>query len=340
MDTSDVAQSNIISKAIRINKLKLKKISFQSHKKNKIPISYDDKPLVIQTPFMPIIDAVGQTHIENMYQMITHIDTENKDIKSFAETIDQLEEKAIKHVTTTGKKLFDSSDVSFIALIRENKDQSIPSIKWLFNNSDIDFVDEERNPFDMSKIDSNYLIKLIVEIPHIWIKPKDRQFGLASIAVKGCLKLKPQTITKPRIQSSQKYDFDNSSSSSSVSDDMTSLYATESIKPNRNYSLNNKTHDHKSKHQSQLHISTSDGSDTDNKQRVEINNFVSKHSVSASSESLSDGDLIPLSSNLKSKLGIGKMFNKKYSDNIEIELVNRSDESSVSYDSGKEYSFL
>lgn len=324
MDTqSDVSMP---SKALRISKFKVRNLSYKDAKKTKIEMNYDQKSLVLQTPFLPVVEMISETSINNMCQLTTEITESSKDIKEFVKVIGQIEEHSIEHVVKNGRSLFKERDVSFIELIRENKLQNTQNIKWIFNKADVEFIDESKQSFDLKNITSDYLIKLIVEIPYLWINSTEGQFGLATMVLKGCLKPRPKPIIKTNILSSQIYDFDDSDTSQSdsdASDDMTALYVTETIKPSKKYSIH-KPSKNGSEQSGVRPPPTELGSAVMMKAPPTALPVVPKPATPSSS---SEDDLIPISSALRNKTGMSKMINNRYTEDTDIELIKRSSSS-------------
>lgn len=174
-----------VIKASKISQINVEEILIGTKKMNKkVSIRYHEKPLVIQTPFLEIMGPLKKTIHPNIYQMETLFsgDTKNR-IREWYEFIENIENNISTQVINNGTKWFTSKNIEIKSLIREHDVQpGTFFIRWLIKLETNIFVDDTKkqfNPFDLKAKD---LVKLIAEIPDIWIN--ENQCGLAVLVQK------------------------------------------------------------------------------------------------------------------------------------------------------------
>lgn len=212
-----------VIKASRISDVNIDDISLSHIKQNKIvPILYQQKkPLIFQTPFLEIQDAVSTTKQLGTNQFITTFSGDTKRrINNFFQFIESIETHIENHVKKNGGGWFAQKEISMTSLIRENGGPLY--IKWPFDIN-TSFIDEKKQPCDFESIKKKDRVKIIVELSALWIDKN--QFGLAFDVQKVLVKPFQEKILS-------EYIFDEDESDSGLGDEeqsnkIISIFATE-----------------------------------------------------------------------------------------------------------------
>ena len=211
-----------IAKDIKIGDIKIGK---------KVPVYHKDGPIIFQTPLMEITGPIKKTHLQGIYQLDTLFtgDTKKK-MKNLFNFIDQLEDKVSSQVEEIGEEWFPKNSKkeikSFIRIM--GSDKKIMFIKWIIDLNENIFYDSDKNLYDYTNLREGDLIKLIVEISHIWIN--DNQFGFLPAIQKIRVEKKKEAIKKD-------YDFIESESEDEddpYDNNLISLIATEQKPSHKN----------------------------------------------------------------------------------------------------------
>jgi hypothetical protein len=216
--------SKSVIKALKISNINVEDIKVGPKKTNKkIPISLADKPLVFQTPFFEISNIPAKTDYPNIFQLDTLFKGDSKrKIESWFKFVDTLENYISNQVTNNGSKWFTQKQVQIKSLIRE-PEKNVFFMRWLVDLKVCTFVDEKSKQFDPSKLKHNDLIKLIVEIPELWID--NSACRLAVIVQKILVKTPTEKIYNEYVFDDS--DTDNSDSENDDRQNIISLLATE-----------------------------------------------------------------------------------------------------------------
>ncbi len=174
--------STNIVQALKISNINMKDIIVSNTIKNKrVSITYKGKSLVCQTPFLEIQDDVTETVHKDIGQFFTIFSGDTKHrINEFYQFIENIESCIIDQLTKNGNKLFTQKDVILKTLIRESDNTNF--IKWPFDVNSTVFIDESKKHFDFENIKPKDAVKIIIEIPNLWIDKN--QFGLIVIVQK------------------------------------------------------------------------------------------------------------------------------------------------------------
>jgi len=176
--------SRQVVKAQKISKINIPDIVVSPKKAGKIvPITYKNKSLVFQTPFFEVKGNLRSTDYPNIYQVDTLFkgDTKQKNNECY-QFIENTETHIIEQVRQNGSEWFTQKDVIIKPLLRDLDTEKGNYIKWPIDLTNNIFVDEHRQPFEPTKLRDKDLIKLIVEIPHLWVH--ENQFGLVVVVQK------------------------------------------------------------------------------------------------------------------------------------------------------------
>lgn len=209
-------------KALRISELKVNDISIGDKKIDKtVPIKFKNGPIVFQTPFLEVIDGIRKTNFPEIFVIDTLFKgTSKHKIHQFYQFIEALETHISTLVEKNGTKWFDEKNVILKSLIRElENNNKLCFTKWPFELKNIIFIGENKEPFNHNEIKKGDAIRLIVEIPNLWVDKT--QFGLAVVVKK--------IMVKPYCPKSE-YDFNEDSDNDAgetANDDIISLLATE-----------------------------------------------------------------------------------------------------------------
>lgn len=211
-------QSQII-KASKISDIVINEIIFGTKKSNKVPIIYKSSNFIFQTPFLELSSHLIDTPFPDLFQMITLFNGESKKkIDQWFQFIENVETRISEQIENNND-WFSNTNVSFKSLIRGDKDNLF--VKWIVDLKENIFIDESRNEVNPFSLKAGDLVKLIVEIPYLWIK--DDQFGIVVTVHKGLVK---SSTEKEEVPTDYQFD-DDTESESSEDDDMVSLLATE-----------------------------------------------------------------------------------------------------------------
>lgn len=189
--------SKQIIRALKISDISVANIVIGKKKHNKrVPIQYNDKPLICQTPFLEVINDLRKTPHLNIYQLDTLFKGDNKiKMDNFFQFVDDLENRICEQVEINGADWFTQENVTIKPLIKELETTTNTKtfyIKWPIDLSTNIFVDSNKEPFDYANIKQTDLVKFIIEISNIWIH--ENQFGLAIIVQKIMVKPAPAKI--------------------------------------------------------------------------------------------------------------------------------------------------
>ena len=189
-----------VLRARRLSDINIANIEYANTKINKkVPITYDDGPLYLQTPFLEVYNPIRPTEYPNILQFDTLFsgDSKRRNQKYF-NFIRNLELHAETQIELNGAVWFadnTSTDNNIVlkSLIRcidinsnKNKDfDTSPDqcyIKWVTDGDPESFVDEDKTLFNPAEIRQKDLVKLIIEVSGLWIERN--QCGLAVIVKK------------------------------------------------------------------------------------------------------------------------------------------------------------
>jgi len=225
--------SEVQIKASNINDINLKDIVLSKKKKhNKVPIhikspDQSDTPLVFQTPYLEVVGGLTETPFNTIHTLITlFAGLSTSKVVQWQNFIEKVESMISKQIIENGTNWFTQSNVVIKSIIKDpDAELPVSYIKWPLDMSRNIFVDETGSDFDPDNLRDKDLIRLIVEIPNLWIR--ENQCGLAAIVRK--IKVKPQ---KEKIECRYLFeDSDNSSDKESDKDSddekIVSLLATE-----------------------------------------------------------------------------------------------------------------
>lgn len=269
-----------IVKALKISDIDIEKIIVGTKKTNKtVPITYKEKPLVFQTPFLEITAKPRKTSFQNIYQLDTLFkgDTKQK-IDQWYQFIENIETSVSNQVINNGSKWFTQKNVVIKSLIRElDSEKEIYFVKWPIDLKTNIFVDEYKNSFNVENLKEKDLIKLIIELSDLWIN--ENQCGLAIIVQKILVKPFSEKIAS-------EYIFDDSESENSNNDEnnIISLLATEqknSHKPSQKLKYqtqnpNTITHQNMDEIKNQQHKSSNEIRETKNKNNTISSEYQTK----------------------------------------------------------------
>lgn len=198
-----------VVKACKISQITINNVKIGTKKVNKkVSVRYQDKPLVIQTPLLEIMGPLKKTAHPNIYQLETLFRGDNKNkISEWYEFIDNIETEISNQVVKNGIKWFTSKNININSLIKEQDPQENTFfVRWLVKLETNIFVDADRNSFNPSMLKEKDLVKLIVEIPDLWIE--ENQCGLATLVQK--------IMVKPYLEKViTEYDFNDTESEES-----------------------------------------------------------------------------------------------------------------------------
>jgi hypothetical protein len=203
----------------------VKEITIGTKKTNKtVPITFKNKSIVFQTPFLEIIGNLRKTPYNNIYQLDTLFRGDNKQKNhQWYQFIENLETHVSNQVVSNGSKWFSQKNIIIKSLIRElDPEKGIFFVKWPIDLKTNIFVDESKKLFDPMTLKERDLVKLIVEISDLWIN--ENQCGLAIVVQK--------ILVKPYLEKIQsEYIFDDIESENSEENErennIISLLATE-----------------------------------------------------------------------------------------------------------------
>lgn len=223
--------------ASRIIDINFSNIKLGNTKKNKkVPIRYGNNALIIQTPFLHVKDSMKSTPHPNIITIETLFEGQsNKKTNEWYLFVEKLETIISEQVIEYGSKWFDDKNVSFKSLIKEHDntdkdkhDNKKSFIRWPISLTSNIFMDENKSTFDVVNLKERDYIKLIVEIPDLWIE--GNQFGLVIIVHK--IMVKQYNVKKnDELSIAIDYAFADGSDSESETDEKSnniiSLLATE-----------------------------------------------------------------------------------------------------------------
>lgn len=230
-----MSQRQVI-RALKTSKININSVIISTKKiNNSAKISYNkpDYPFVIQTPFLevltPLVGISGSNTGSNTESKISHLTTLFKGdtpsrVNSFNEFIDDIEGYVQSHIETHHMKLFnENSGVDMKSLIKIiDQEKKIYGIKWIIKSDLTEFLDEYKNPFDPKNLQTKDLVKIIFEIPDLYISDAN-QCMLAALVRKILVKKSVEEINS-------EYVFDSDSDSDNETadhQDFISLLATE-----------------------------------------------------------------------------------------------------------------
>ena len=223
-----------VTRAVKFYKIDIPDLVFLTKKYNsRIPLLYKNKSLVFQSPFLELIDHNPIKPIKlltedasqniDISECLHHMDTffkgdSKRKINRWLSFIDNLEIMAINHVKTNGAEWFTNptnSKISYKNFIKdsENKD-SFKYIKWIIQIKPDLFVDTNDSVVDYGQIKQKDRVKLLIEIPAIWINQYKNQFGLLVVVHKVMVKSYME-----KIKLKNQFVFDDSESENESSDD-------------------------------------------------------------------------------------------------------------------------
>lgn len=239
----NTTESSVIRKAQKHSSINVDNIFLDSkRKKGIVQLFYNSEVFNIQTPFLQVLGSITPSNFPSKKHFITAMNsnskTSEKRIKKFINSLEQIEDKVVTQIAKIGNKWFSNQDINFIPMIRETKNIDA-HIKWTFDIDDTMFIDDNKNSLGFDSIKEGVLVKLIIEIPAIWINKKENQCGMIVNVKKTWIKqeqnIKPQPILK------NEYIFDDetaSASSSSEENNDTSLFMTEQKLNEKKFKLN------------------------------------------------------------------------------------------------------
>lgn len=209
-----------VIKALRISDININEIMIGKKKNKTVPISYNGKSLIFQTPYLEVAGELRKTAYQNIYQLDTLLSGDTKRrIDRLTQFIENLEIHIINHINSN-PNWFTQNNIQFKALIKEpNQERETYFIKWAIDLKTNIFVDESKNKFNPSNIKSKDLVKLIVEISDLWIN--ENQCGLVVIVRKAMVKSHIEKIPN-------EYDFDVSESEEAPDENESNIDENES----------------------------------------------------------------------------------------------------------------
>ena len=202
-----------IIKALRIRNINPADIVIADTKTNNtVAIKYKGKALVIETPFLIVNSELKKTLFPDICQLDTLFSGESRSsVNRWYKFIEDVETRISEQVSSKGASWFTHNNVINKSLIRDlNGNPNDNFIKWAINMNKCSFVNVNKNPYDVSNLRIDDLIKLIVEFREIWIN--GTSYGLAVNVRK--------VMVKPHVDKIiNDYDFNQSDSESSIDGD-------------------------------------------------------------------------------------------------------------------------
>lgn len=201
-------------KAHKISDINQKEIILHAtNKKKTVPVTYGDRPFVIQTPFLEVTsDKLRPTAFPHINQLDTVFKGDTK-IKTdqFFSFIEKSESNVCAQVSKKCAKWFEKKNITFKSLIRESDlNKNMYYIKWPIEMKEDMFITEHGEPFDPKKLKEKDCVRFIVEFPNIWID--EERIGYAYVV----RKVMVRTL---QVKIDSEYVFDSESSSQSDADD-------------------------------------------------------------------------------------------------------------------------
>jgi len=166
----------------KVNTIEVKIGSLQ--KNQSVPVIYNKDSLRFHTPFLkPSTEGLLKTDFPNIRQINTLFDSTNDD--AFYNFIEELENRISNEVGKNAKGWFTEKNVGLRSLGKKIDQQGDSEkeniyIGWPINMLQCEFVDENNDTYEGDFDD--ILVKILVEIPNIWINPN--LFGLTVIIKK------------------------------------------------------------------------------------------------------------------------------------------------------------
>lgn len=184
-------QKSQVIKAEKIPKVNISDIRLSKHKVDKkVKIDLKSKNIVFQTPFLKIAEPPRISANGKVCEIQTLFDGKNKSkIERWYQFIENVEQHITDKLIQVGSKWFESNNITIKSLIREYQDNQYV-VKWIVLLKANMFVDENMKPIYLESIDSNFMVRLVVELPNIWINGDD--CGLSAIVHKVMFKSHPE----------------------------------------------------------------------------------------------------------------------------------------------------
>lgn len=176
------------------------------HPKNKsdfiAKLSLNDKPLIFQTPYLELVSDLKKTEHLNIYKIDVLLDGPHKNkVDEFTTFIEKLESH-ICHLVKQGyscwfseEKIVQQSMVSTSSTTNKN----YLALPLIFDDNIV--CDSDNKKLSTTDKIEKKNAKLIIEIPHMWIK--NNQFGFVT-------NVKKIIVQKPQIKVVNDYVFDES----------------------------------------------------------------------------------------------------------------------------------
>jgi hypothetical protein len=205
--------------SLPVRKIDPAKVQIHYDNKKKVCLKYQDKPFIIQTPYLKVKSIEG-TNLDDILKLTVLLDgSQPKKIIEFASMIESLEDHLGSLVSREGVNWFESNDVVIKALIRNDGD-NVYYMSLPLDTSRVTVIDEDRascDPQDFSPTDE---VKLMINFEYIWLGKN--MFGLGAIIKK--ILVKHEAVKKQPVID---YDFEDSSESDDEPDGIYSLLSTE-----------------------------------------------------------------------------------------------------------------
>lgn len=255
--------NNQVCKALKIENIDLADVVVGEKNGKKIPITINGEQLIFQSSFLCVKSKLRKTDKPNISQMDTNFTGLNqKKVNQFYDFIEKFEDYVLRRVKIQAEYWPNFSNLNVKSLIRGCGDEE-NTIRWIFLDTKTKFVDENRNDYDPQDINENDFIKLIVEIPYLWVD--DNGNGGFVIIVHKVLvkKAVPEEIPTEYVFD----DSDDDSDDNSNEENIISMLQTENNRdavPRRIISLNKKQ-------PSSEHFSSSDNEFTSKDNNIFMN---------------------------------------------------------------------
>jgi hypothetical protein len=181
---------------IRLSDIKLgnkKLVKLKDSKEAIVPIIYNGKTLVCQTPFLEVWGPPKKTSYPNIVQLDTRFSGDSKiKIQKFYQFLEDIETHISNLVSTYGSKWFNNKNIIIRSFIRESDEKDVFYLRWPIEIQPNILVDEQKKPLDCASIIEHDQIRFIFEIPSIWID--ENHFGLVIFVQKMMLRRKQEIV--------------------------------------------------------------------------------------------------------------------------------------------------
>lgn len=197
-----MASNKVTVQATPIKNIDVSKFSLGKIQEKFVPVLYNSSTFVCQTPLLEVSDDI-KIGPHSIIELNTLFKGDKKQrIHSFFKAIDNIECKMIELISNRGKWFTkdiksDKVKVTNKSIVRDIPNDGTTFIRWPLNAKNNIFVDENDKQMSYDKIKCGSLVKIIFELPFLWIK--DKQYGLFIRVQKVQIhvpKLKPKSHTE------------------------------------------------------------------------------------------------------------------------------------------------